>query len=76
MGVLPSVTENEALSGLEFTAYVDNIEDRQRFDAAADGSSNRYGALPHLPGMLHLEDDIWSVTPIVEDPKRKKYNNS
>jgi hypothetical protein len=35
MGILPSVTENEALSGLEFTAYVDNIEDRQRFDAAA-----------------------------------------
>ena len=36
MGILPSVTENEALSGLEFTAFVDNIEDRQRFDAAAE----------------------------------------
>lgn len=34
MGLLPSVSENEALTGLEFTAFVDNIEDRQRFNAA------------------------------------------
>ena len=36
MRILPAVTENEALSGLEFTAYVDNIEDRQRFDVAVE----------------------------------------
>ena len=34
MGLLPAVSENEALSGLEFTAFIDNIEDRQRLDVA------------------------------------------
>jgi hypothetical protein len=34
MGLLPALSENEALTGLEFTAYIDNIEDRQRLDAA------------------------------------------
>ncbi|MAT82572.1 MAG: hypothetical protein CMJ29_13130 [Phycisphaerae bacterium] len=34
MGLLPAVSENEALTGLEFTAFVDNIEDRQRLDVA------------------------------------------
>ncbi|MDG2424215.1 MAG: hypothetical protein P8M22_09575 [Phycisphaerales bacterium] len=36
MGLLPAVSENEALSGLEFTAFIDNIEDRQRLDAALE----------------------------------------
>ena len=34
MGLLPAVSENEALTGLEFTAFIDNIEDRQRLDVA------------------------------------------
>lgn len=34
MGLLPSVSENEALTGLEFTALVDNVEDRQRLNKA------------------------------------------
>ena len=34
MGLLPSLSENEALTGLEFTALVDNIEDRQRLNQA------------------------------------------
>ncbi len=32
MGLLPALSENEALTGLEFTALVDNIEDRQRLN--------------------------------------------
>ena len=36
MGLLPAVSENEALTGLEFTAFIDNIEDRQRLDAALE----------------------------------------
>ncbi|MDG2094167.1 MAG: hypothetical protein P8J89_02725 [Phycisphaerales bacterium] len=36
MGLLPSLSENEALTGLEFTALVDNIEDRQRLNKALE----------------------------------------
>ena len=36
MGLLPSLSENEALTGLEFTALIDNIEDRQRLNQALE----------------------------------------
>lgn len=36
MGLLPALSENEALTGLEFTALVDNIEDRQRLNLALE----------------------------------------
>ena len=30
MGILPGLTANEALSGLEFIAYIDGLEERDR----------------------------------------------
>ena len=34
MGMLPGLTANEALSGLEFIAYIDGLEERDRLQRA------------------------------------------
>jgi hypothetical protein len=34
MGILPGLTSNEALSGLEFIAYIDGLEARDRLQRA------------------------------------------
>ncbi len=34
IGVLPGISEHEALSGAEFIAFIESLEDRQRVDAA------------------------------------------